>query len=124
MARAYSPYSHLKVGAASLWDDGRIYSGCNIENTVFPATLCAERAAISSAITQGAKRLGKVVIVSSAKEPLLPCGICLQTMTEFAKDQNLEIVSVGRNRRVVKSTLGELLPSGVNVKKAIRSVTE
>jgi cytidine deaminase len=63
-----------------------------------------------------------VVIASSAKEPLLPCGICLQTMTELAKGQNLEIVSVGANRRVVRTTLGELLPSGASVKKAIRGV--
>jgi cytidine deaminase len=124
MANAYSPYSHLKVGAACLWNDGKIYTGCNIENTVFPATLCAERAGISTAVTQGATRLDKVAIASSAKEPLLPCGICLQTMTEFARDQNLKIVSVGANGRVVRSTLGELLPSGVNVKKAIRSVTD
>jgi cytidine deaminase len=123
MTRAYAPYSHLKVGAALLANDGRVYPGCNVENAAFAATICAERLAISSAVSRGAKSIKAIVIVSSAREPLLPCGTCLQTISEFAVNGSTQITSVGKNKEALSYSLQELFPSGAKVNRAIRSVT-
>lgn len=80
---AYVPYSNFHVGAAVLADNQRIYTGCNIENSSFGATICAERTAIGKAISDGASRILAVAISSDSEEPTVPCGICRQVMSEF-----------------------------------------
>jgi cytidine deaminase len=82
--RAYAPYSSYKVGAAVLADDGSIYTGCNIENAVYPLTSCAERVAITKAVSEGAKRILAVAVVT--ENGGTPCGSCRQIMREFADD--------------------------------------
>lgn len=79
--KAYAPYSKFKVGAAVL-AGGKIYLGANVENASYGATICAERAAILAAVTDGHKRLDAISIVTKNASP--PCGICLQVMTEFS----------------------------------------
>ena len=87
MARsaAYSPYSGYPVGAAILTADGRIFTGCNIENISFGATICAERTAAVKAISEGSLRFAAVAVVSREDTPCLPCGICRQFLSEFAR---------------------------------------
>ena len=80
---AYAPYSGFHVGAAVLADNGKIYTGCNIENSSFGATICAERAAIAKAITDGAKKILAVAVTSDSEGPTHPCCICRQVMSEF-----------------------------------------
>ena len=88
--KSYSPYSNFKVGAAVLTSNSNIYTGTNIENSSYPATICAERVAISKAVSQGDHLLEMIVIVGDA--PLTyPCGICRQFIQEFATE-NMEIV--------------------------------
>ena len=123
MKNAYAPYSHLRVGAALLMDDGKIFAGCNVENAAFAATVCAERSAISKAVSEGSRSIRTVVVVSDAETPLLPCGTCLQAISEFATDGRTKIVALGKKGRVEKFTLGRLFPSGVRVNRTIRSVT-
>ena len=123
MKNAYAPYSHLRVGAAIVMEDGETFTGCNVENAVFAATVCAERTAISKAVSQGAKSIRAVVVVSDAEAPLLPCGICLQTIAEFAMGERTQIVSIGRSGQSAKFDLGKLFPSGIRVHRTIRSVT-
>ena len=105
---AWCPYSHFPVGAALMADDGRIFAGCNVENASYPAGICAERVALGAAVTAGARRFTRVVIVSVAHEPTPPCGICRQALVEFAP--NLEIMAVSPEGRTSRWTLAELLP--------------
>ena len=86
--RAYAPYSGFSVGAALLTEEGEIFTGCNIENSVYPAGLCAERAAIFSAVAAGYRRFQGLAVTGGriGKKPeelCFPCGMCLQVMSEF-----------------------------------------
>lgn len=80
---AYVPYSKFAVGAAVLTDDGEIFTGCNIENSSFGMTLCAERVAIFKAVSAGHRHLKAIAVVGDTKGPVSPCGACRQVMTEF-----------------------------------------
>ena len=110
-AQAYAPYSGLRVGAAGLVDDGRIVSGCNVENASYGLTLCAERVAVAAALQSGARRLEAVAVASATSPPTPPCCMCLQTLAEFA-GPDLPVVLAGARGAVVRTTLGELLPRG------------
>nr|WP_307990262.1 cytidine deaminase [uncultured Niameybacter sp.] len=85
MSYAYVPYSKFQVGAALLCEDGKIYTGCNVENASFGATNCAERTAIFKAVSEGERRFKAIAIVSSSKDFTYPCGICRQVIGEFMK---------------------------------------
>lgn len=109
MEMAYAPYSNFKVGAALLTESGKIYTGCNIENLSFGATVCAERVAIFKAISEGEKSFTKIAIVSSSGEETFPCGICRQVMIEFMPKG--EIIT-GTNDNICVYKVCELLPKG------------
>jgi cytidine deaminase len=113
-ARAYAPYSRFEVGAA-VRAGGRIFAGANVENASFGATLCAERAAIAAAVNAGARRLDALAVASATAPPTPPCGICLQTLAEFA-GPDLPITLAGARGARVETTLGELLPHGFSGK--------
>ncbi|WP_404802886.1 cytidine deaminase [Lapidilactobacillus wuchangensis] len=81
--QAYVPYSHFAVGAAVLTDDGHIYTGCNIENSSYGMSLCAERVAMFKAVSAGYRHLKAIAVVGDTKGPVSPCGACRQVMTEF-----------------------------------------
>lgn len=108
---SYSPYSTFRVGAAVLCADGRIYTGCNIENASYSATVCAERTAIFKAVSEGAKNFTAIAIVGGIDEITdfaYPCGACRQVMSEFC-DESLEIV-LFNGENVEIRTLGQLFP--------------
>ncbi|HUK58879.1 MAG TPA: cytidine deaminase [Stellaceae bacterium] len=106
---AYAPYSHVKIGAAILAEDGRIHAGANVENASYPEGLCAEAAAIAAMVAAGARRILAIAVVSEGAQPAPPCGGCRQRIAEFAApDTPIELATIsGATRRV---TLGELLP--------------
>lgn len=106
---AYTPYSKFNVGACVLAESGKTYTGANIENSTFGATICAERNAIMSAVLNGEKQLTKIAICSSSNDYTFPCGICRQTMAEFA-DDNFEIIVAKTPDDYKIYKLGELLP--------------
>ncbi|WP_295905973.1 cytidine deaminase [uncultured Bdellovibrio sp.] len=88
--RAHAPYSNALIGAAVLMSDGRIFSGCNVENASFGGTVCAERVAIFKAVSEGApKQIKEVLVVSDAEKPWPPCGFCRQVIAEFANEQTV-----------------------------------
>ena len=105
--QAYAPYSRYQVGAALEAEDGQIYTGCNIENASFGLTICAERTAVASAVTAGARRFRRIAIVTGSEPPAMPCGACRQVLAEFGLDLAGE--SVGPASRVTW-TLRHLLP--------------
>jgi cytidine deaminase len=103
---SHSPYSKAKVGAAVEMADGSVYSGCNIENSSFGGTVCAERVAIWKAVSEGKQKLSRIYIYTADGWP--PCGMCLQVMTEFSSSE-LEVTFGDRNGNETSRKLGELL---------------
>ena len=114
MARSYSPYSHYPVGAALHSTDGRIFLGCNIENASFGATICAERVAMSKAVSEGATEFD-VMAIATGDTPGWPCGICRQFISEFSPDLRI-IVTWGDGAHVEESSLKALLPHQFELK--------
>lgn len=105
---SYSPYSNYRVGAALLTASGKIYRGCNIENSAYPVTVCAERTAIFSAVADGEREF-KAIAVCGSSEHCTPCGSCLQVMSEFC-GADFPVISVDSPDKVYVHKLGELLP--------------
>ncbi|MDH5234176.1 MAG: cytidine deaminase [Gemmatimonadota bacterium] len=108
MQKAYAPYSRFRVGAALLTEGGAIVTGCNVENASYPAGICAERAALGSAVAAGHRRFVAVMIVSEAAEPTPPCGMCRQALVEFGS--SLQVVSRTTGGSEARWSLAELLP--------------
>ncbi|MFH1864690.1 MAG: cytidine deaminase [Candidatus Eisenbacteria bacterium] len=108
-ARAHAPYSGFRVGAALLAQDGRVFTGVNVENASIGLSVCAERNAIGRAVAEGATGFAKLAIVTDATdEPTMPCGVCRQVIWEFAHDLPI-IVESGPGTRV-HTTIEELFP--------------
>ena len=108
MERAYAPYSNFRVGAVLVGDDGSVFAGCNVENSAYPAGICAERAALAAAVAGGGRRFDLLVVVTEADEPTPPCGMCRQALVEFGPD--LAIVSYTRHGGEAHWRLATLLP--------------
>lgn len=110
---SYSPYSNFRVGAALLTASGKVYTGCNVENASYGVCICAERVAISKAVSEGERDFVAIAIAGASKdepigEPCAPCGICRQTIAEFCKD-DFKIL-LAKEGGFDAYTLGELLP--------------
>ncbi len=111
---SYTPYSHFNVGAALLSKDGKIYTGCNIENASFTPTNCAERTAFFKAVSEGVKEFTAIAIAGgpAGEDPIdycPPCGVCRQVMSEFCTD-SFEIILVKSETEYETFTLPEILP--------------
>lgn len=120
LAFAYTPYSGFKVGAALLTEDGRIYTGCNIENAGFTATSCAERTAFFKAVSEGAKSFRAICIVGG-KDGILteyapPCGVCRQVMMEFCDPETFQVILAVDKEQYEIFALQEILPMGFGPK--------
>ena len=109
--QAYSPYSKIRVGAALLAEDGRVFHGCNVENASYGLTLCAERAAAVAAVTAGARAFRTIAIWTSLGRSLPPCGACRQFLAEFAPDLRVVVGSDSGDR--IDASLRELLPNAM-----------
>jgi cytidine deaminase len=108
--RAYAPFSGYAVGAALLADDGRVFSGCNVENRSYGLSLCAERGAIAAAVAAGARRFGAIAVVTGSNPPAAPCGVCREALAEFCGD-DFEVLLEGATGERRATTLGALLPN-------------
>lgn len=105
--RAYAPYSRYLVGAAVLTQDGQVFTGCNVENAAYPATICAEQTATVKAVSEGHLRLRAVAIATSNGGS--PCGLCRQILNEFG-GPDLVVYLVDHRGRTRETTLRKLLP--------------
>ena len=117
LENAYSPYSNYKVGAALLTSDGKIFTGCNIENGSYGASNCAERTAVFKAISEGERSFSAIAIASEDGEAVpFPCGICRQVLSEFCPPEMPVLICDG-NGSVYSAELGELIPYAFDFKK-------
>ena len=107
-AQAYAPYSGFSVGAAVRTSDGRIFIGANVENASYGLAVCAERTAVLSAVLAGARQLVGVAVCTSLWPPAAPCGMCRQTLAEFAHDA--EVVLCSPSGPAQRTRLAVLLP--------------
>lgn len=105
--RAYVPYSHFPVGVALLTANGHIFTGCNVENASYGLTICAERVAITKAVSEGYTTFTAIAVTGNSDGPCMPCGACLQVMQEF----NIPLVMIGnKNNEWGTYTLDEIMP--------------
>lgn len=105
---AFAPFSKFKVGAAVEGLDGRIYSGCNVENATYGLTMCAERVAVFKGISEGARRFKRVVVAADTRRLTPPCGACRQILWEFCGD--VEILLVNPHGKTETHRLKDLFP--------------
>ena len=106
---AYAPFSHFYVGAALLSTDGRIFTGCNIENSAYSPTLCAERCALAKAVSEGVRDFVAIAVVGPEDSETTPCGVCRQVLYELC-DESFVVLCGGTDLHYTENTLGELLP--------------
>jgi cytidine deaminase len=106
---AYCPYSRFRVGAAVEAEDGRVFTGCNVENASYGLTCCAERSAAFAAVTAGARGFRRIVVVTDSTPPAPPCGACRQVLVELGGGPDLLVESVGPTE-IRRWRIGELLP--------------
>ena len=118
MKAAYAPYSHYQVGACILAEDGRIFTGCNVENASFGLTNCGERTAIFKAVSEGATKFSAIAIAAVAMPPW-PCGACRQVLSEFCPDIRI-LVTWGEDL-VEESCLKELLPHSFSPSSGVQN---
>jgi cytidine deaminase len=105
---AYAPYSNFRVGAALQTTDGKVITGCNMENSAYGLAICAETLAVASAVSQGLTQFEEIAIATDDSEPTPPCGACRQVLNEFAP--SIRISSYTRDGKEASWTLDELLP--------------
>ncbi|MGE0883547.1 MAG: cytidine deaminase [Blastocatellales bacterium] len=106
---SYSPYSNFKVGAAVECRDGRIFTGCNIENSSYGLTICAERVALGKAISEGVSDFLRLAVIADTHAPVPPCGACRQVIFELCGSR-MEIVMADLRGDIETHTMAELLP--------------
>ena len=106
---AYVPYSHFPIGAVLVTDEGKMYTGVNIENASFGLTNCGERTAIFKAVSEGERSFKELIIYGQTEKPVSPCGACRQVMAEFF-EPDLPVTLVAKDKSTVVMTVKELLP--------------
>jgi cytidine deaminase len=121
--RSYAPYSHFHVGAALLGKDGKVYTGCNVENAAYGPSNCAERTAVFKAVSEGCREFEAIAIAGgledSSGKPVIkdfcpPCGVCRQVLAEFC-EKDFKILLTDGSDAIKEFTLGELLPESFSL---------
>jgi cytidine deaminase len=105
---AHTPFSGFKVGAAIEDENGRIYTGCNVENATYGLTICAERVAVFKAVSEGAGKLRRVAVVADTEKLTPPCGACRQILWEFCGDAELVLSNLSGEQETL--SVGQIFP--------------
>ncbi|HKX29988.1 MAG TPA: cytidine deaminase [Blastocatellia bacterium] len=108
--QAYAPYSRFKVGAALESQDGRIFTGCNVENSSYPLSICAERVALGKAVSEGVRRFSRLAVIADTHAPIPPCGACRQVIMELCGEDVLVLMADLKGHLEAR-TIGYLLPA-------------
>jgi cytidine deaminase len=108
--QAHAPYSNFKVGAALECSDGRIITGCNVENSSYGLSMCAERVAIFKAISEGIHEFKRIAVIADTHSPVRPCGACRQVISDLFP-QNTEVIMANLNGEIESTSIHELLPA-------------
>lgn len=108
MQNAYVPYSNFPVGAALLCNDGTVFIGCNVENASYPAAICAERNAVSTAVASGHKKFSVIALIANTDDYCSPCGICRQVLVEFSSD--MDVIMANKDKKYIVKKASDLLP--------------
>ncbi len=106
--KAYVPYSHFPVGAALECADGKVFTGCNVENAAYGDTICAERCAVVKAVSEGHTDFVRIAVWGDSRGYCMPCGSCRQVLSEFSAD--LRVIAARGDGSFVAFPLSELLP--------------
>ena len=114
---SYTPYSGFKVGAALLTKDGKLYTGCNIENAAYTPTNCAERTAFFKAVSEGEREFEAIAVVGGKSNEEIqdfapPCGVCRQVMMDFCSPEEFKIILMNGKKEIKIMSLSEMLPLG------------
>lgn len=109
LQQAYAPYSHFHVAAVVVGKTGKLYTGVNVENASYGLTICAERVAIGTAITQGEREISTVYVLTDTPQPTSPCGACRQVLREFGKEIRVVMGTVSGKTKI--ASLNKLLPA-------------
>ncbi|MEK6287992.1 MAG: cytidine deaminase [Acidobacteriota bacterium] len=112
---AHAPYSNFNVGAALLSSDGRVFTGCNVENSTYGLSMCAERVAIFKAISEGASEISRVAVVTDHEHIAPPCGCCRQMIWEFSGDKT-EVILANLSGDVRRYGIRDLLPEAFDAR--------
>ena len=112
--KAYVPYSKFAVGAALECMDGTVYTGCNVENAALGDTICAERTACVKAVSEGQTKFRRIAIYADSENWCTPCGSCRQFLSEFARENDMEVLCAKAGGRYVSYKLSELMPHTFN----------
>lgn len=107
--KAYAPYSQFHVGAALVTSSGQLFAGCNVENTSYGLTICAERNAIFQMVATGEQAIDQILVIGDTEEFLPPCGACRQVIAEFSK-KDTAVYLCNKKGDYKKTTVGELIP--------------
>lgn len=107
-AHAVAPYSNFRVGAALITPEGKVYSGCNVENATYGLSVCAERVALWKALSEGERAFSRIAVATDSARPATPCGACRQLLWEFAGD--IEVILVNPQGRSETFQLAALFP--------------
>lgn len=117
LSNAYCPYSDYRVGAAVLTEKGNIYTGCNVENSSYGASNCAERTAVFKAVSEGERSFSAIaVFTDEGNDPPFPCGICRQVLTEFCSP-DMPVIIYDGEKSVYNFALEELIPFSFSFNK-------
>ncbi|WP_067141083.1 cytidine deaminase [Oceanivirga salmonicida] len=112
LKNAYCPYSNFPVAAIVIDELGNSYEGVNVENAAYPSSLCAERNAVTTAITNGMKNIQKVIVIANTDRPISPCGACRQVISEFSTDKTKVILATTKSDKIKEFLVSEILPYG------------
>jgi cytidine deaminase len=107
-SHAHAPYSHFQVGAALESDDGRVFTGCNVENATYGLSVCAERVAVFKAISEGARKFQRIAVAADTDILTPPCGSCRQILWEFCGDVEITLTNLHSKTETLR--LSELFP--------------
>ncbi|MBN4050384.1 cytidine deaminase [Desulfobulbus sp. AH-315-M07] len=123
-SHAHAPYSDYRVGAALLTRSGKVFGGCNVENASFGLTICAERVAIGNMVAAGEGDPVALVVITPGPQVGMPCGMCRQTLAEFASDLPIQVALPEGETPPIETTLGELLPRAFRWRQPALEETE